>query len=183
MIDKAKQFIYQRHAGQFRKGKNEPFTNHLEEAFEIAKTLTEDEDILVATYLHDVVEDTKTKISEIETLFGSRVAHYVALESEDKRKDRPETETWKIRKEETLDLLRNTTDRNLFIIVLADKLANTNEMVRDYKLVGSDLWGRFNSSYDQIGWYYQSMADVIKPHLGESEAFKQLQDNIDFLFK
>ena len=183
MIEKARKLIYERHKGQARKGKDEPFTNHLEDVFEIAKTLTDDEVILAAAYLHDIVEDTDTTIEEIRDMFGEEVARFVESETEDKRPGLDERETWKIRKEEQLCHLKNNLDKGLYIIVLSDKLANTNEMVKDYKEIGNELWSRFNQNNPkEIAWYYNSMADIIRLELGDTKAFKKLEDNINFLF-
>lgn len=184
MLEKARALIYERHSGQTRKGKNDPFTNHLEDAFEIASTLTDDEVVLASAYLHDIVEDTETTIEEIDELFGPEVAHYVGLESEDKRSELPSEDTWKIRKEESLQHLKNNRDRKLYIIALSDKLANTNEMVKDYLEIGDKLWDRFNQKdVGEIAWYYRSMADIFKPELQETEAFQKLLENLDILFK
>lgn len=183
MIQKAKEYAYLKHQGQTRKGKQVPFTNHLDEAYDIAKTLTDDEVILSATYLHDVVEDTDATIDDVRELFGDEVAYYVALETEDKREHLSSRDTRKIRKEEQLTHLNEFKTKELTIIVLADKLANTNEMVKDYHEVGDDLWLRFNNNQlDELGWYYRSMADIIGEFHRESDAYRQLVSNIEFLF-
>ncbi len=183
MIEKAKKLVYERHKGQVRKGKNEPFTNHLEDVYEIAKTLTDNEVVLASAYLHDIVEDTDTTIEEIKEMFGEEVASFVASETEDKRAELDPEETWKIRKEEQLFNLKNNRSKDLYIIVLSDKLANTNEMVKDYKEIKDELWNRFNQKdKSEIAWYYNSMADIIRLELGDTQAFKDLEQNIDFLF-
>lgn len=183
MVNKAKEYACLMHKGQVRKGKETPFTNHLDEAFEIAQSLTNDEVILAATYLHDVVEDTPATIEDIRELFGDEVAYYVNLETEDKREHLSSRDTWRIRKEEQLKNLNNHKTKELTIIVLADKLANTNEMVNDYKMVGDELWKRFNNNnVDELGWYYQSMAKIIGEFHSESDAYNQLIMNINFLF-
>ena len=78
LIEKAKAFAYKYHEGQKRKGKDVPFTAHLEAAVKIVESLTDDEDIIVATWLHDVVEDTQATIEDIEAEFGSEVKKLVA---------------------------------------------------------------------------------------------------------
>lgn len=182
LIEIARDYAYQMHKDQVRKGKDTPFINHVEEAVEIAKTLTDNEVIIAATYLHDVVEDTPATLDDVRKLCGGEVAHYVDLETEDKRDHLDSKATWRIRKEEQLINLKNHDDKNLYIIVLSDKLANTNEMVLDYLQVQNHLWDRFNASYQDLKWYYESMRDVIKTQLDETEAFKKLEKNIEFLF-
>lgn len=183
MIEKARALIYKRHSGQTRKGKKDPFTNHLEDVFEIARSLTENEIVLASAYLHDIVEDTDTTIEEIREMFGKEVADFVASETEDKRAELDPEKTWKIRKEEQLYHLKNNRNKDLYIIALSDKLANTNEMVKDYREMGDKLWERFNQKDPkEIAWYYNSMADIFRLELGDTKAFKELKNNIDFLF-
>lgn len=72
-------FAAVRHRHQRRKGKRgAPYVNHL---IEVAHLLTthgvEDEDVLVAAVLHDVVEDTPATVGEVRQRFGPRVAEIV----------------------------------------------------------------------------------------------------------
>ena len=55
---KAKQFAYEAHKGMKRKGKDTPFTYHLKLVNLYLESLTDDEEILAAGGLHDVIEDT-----------------------------------------------------------------------------------------------------------------------------
>lgn len=55
------------------------------EAAAIVAEMTDDEELIAAAVLHDVVEDTPATSEEVEAFFGSRVAHYVACETEDKK--------------------------------------------------------------------------------------------------
>lgn len=78
-------FAAVRHRHQRRKGKRgAPYVNHL---IEVAHLLTthgvEDDDVLVAAVLHDVVEDTSATPAEIAQRFGTRVAEIVAQVTDD----------------------------------------------------------------------------------------------------
>ena len=187
LVERAKEFAYERHEGQVRKGSGVPFTTHLESVVEIVKKLTEDDKVISAAWLHDVVEDTDTTLSEVRSLFGNTVAHYVNLESEDKRPGVDEKTSWRARKEEQIQCLRNTHrgDGDVFMIALGDKLANTKEMLADKRIVGNEVWGKFNntSPIDQK-WYYQSFADVIrdKSNLGGTEVFSEFTSVLSELF-
>ena len=81
---KAKEFAYKSHKGMTRKGKDTPFTYHLELVNKILKTLTTDEEILAAGWLHDVIEDTPITLDELKKEFNPKVCYYVDLETEDK---------------------------------------------------------------------------------------------------
>ena len=184
---KAKEFAYARHEGQTRKGNNDPFTSHLDKVVEIILTLTNDEEVIAAAWLHDVVEDTNTSLKEIYDLFGDRVGKFVELESEDKRPEINERDSWKDRKEEQIKELQNTSDEDsdVFMIALSDKLANTKDMLEAKKIEGLSFLNKFNNSNpkDQY-WYYKSFADIIgeKSNLSDTEAYKKYIQVIDELF-
>ena len=161
ILDRAIIFATERHSGSVRKGTDTPFIVHPLEAVSIAAGITNDVEVLAATVLHDVVEDTPTQLSEIEAEFGKRVADLVAAESEDKMTDIPASESWKLRKEATIAALK-TASRDEKIIVLSDKLSNIRAMNRDYTLVGDKLWERFNQKDKNMhGWYYRSIAQAL----------------------
>lgn len=55
------------------------YTHHLAKVEEVARRFgCDDEATLAATWLHDVVEDTGTKVKEIAEMFGARTAALVA---------------------------------------------------------------------------------------------------------
>lgn len=185
---KAKDFAYKKHRGQIRKGGNLPFTNHLDDVVKIIKTLTNDEEVIAAAWLHDVVEDTDTLIGEINKEFGNRVGRFVELESEDKRPGEDAGETWRIRKEEQLEKLRNTLeeDKDVFMIALSDKLANTKDILEAYKIIGVSVWDEFNEKDPVVQhWYYKSFADIIaeKSNLIETDPYKKYIKVIEELFE
>jgi hypothetical protein len=46
-------------------------------------------------------------------------------------------------------------------VSLADKVHNARSVVFDYRLMGEELWARFNRDADQL-WYYRSLVDVFR---------------------
>ena len=187
IINDAKEYAYQVHSKQTRKGKPDvPFTSHLDAVAEIASKLTNDENIIAAAWLHDTVEDTSTTIDGIRLTFCNTIADYVDAETENKFSHKDERGTWKARKLGQLDHLQREANINpdVLIIALADKLANTTEMVNDYREVGDDLWNRFNSSRDDQKWYYNQFANVVSENdmIKNSDEYQRLLDNIKILF-
>jgi len=161
ILDKAIVFATERHSGIFRKGTKTPFIVHPLETVSIAAGMTNDFDVLAATVLHDVVEDTPTTIDEIREVFGERVASLVAAESEDKMPDIPPSESWKMRKQATIDALQPATYEEK-IIILSDKLSNIRAISRDYINVGDAIWERFNQKDKKMHeWYYRSIAENL----------------------
>lgn len=165
-VERAIQFAVFAHAGTKRKGKERPYILHPIEAMTIAASLTEDEDVLAAAVLHDVIEDTNLNEEDIEREFGPRVKALVMAESEDKMKTMEASFSWKLRKQATIDHLKGI-DREAKMICLGDKLANLREIARDYRQQGDALWSRFNQKdKNEHAWYYRSVFEIL------AEAFK-----------
>ena len=76
IIQNAAEFAEKAHAGQTRRN-GEPYYNHVHRVALLASELTDDEEIVAAAYLHDTMEDCGTRVEELDTLFGSRVAGMV----------------------------------------------------------------------------------------------------------
>jgi (p)ppGpp synthase/HD superfamily hydrolase len=64
--------------GQLRKYTNEPYIVHPVEVYCYAREFTTDSDVLAATLLHDVVEDTNVSIELVSQMFGPAIADIVA---------------------------------------------------------------------------------------------------------
>jgi GTP pyrophosphokinase len=75
-IQKALDFSIDSHKDQFRKS-GEPYVVHPILVAAITAYFSNDEHMVIAALLHDVVEDTDTTIEEIEEIFGKDVAHIV----------------------------------------------------------------------------------------------------------
>lgn len=162
LMDRAIIFATRAHSGAYRKGTQIPYIVHPMEAAAIAATITEDQDIIAAAVLHDVIEDTDATAEEIRFFFNDHIADLVEAESEDKRKDLPPQETWMFRKMETLEFLRQKAGREEKILVLADKLSNIRAIYRDQNIVGDQIWERFNEkSKEKHGWMYRQIAEAL----------------------
>ncbi len=167
LFDKAIAFATKAHSGSFRKGTTTPYIVHPMEASVIVATMTDNRAVLAAAVLHDVVEDTDYTIEDIEKEFGDDVARLVSAESEDKRDDLPSEATWKIRKQETLEHLKNKATKEEKMITLGDKLSNIRAMHRDYLAIGDELWDRFNQKDKaEHAWYYKSIAGLLADFSG-----------------
>lgn len=174
VFEQAIMFAAERHAGMVRKGTETPYITHPMEAAAIVATMTNDREVLAAAVLHDVVEDTETTLEEVRERFGDRVASLVAYESENKRADLPASETWLIRKQETIDLLRRTTDRAEKMLVIGDKLSNIRGLCRDYARLGEQVWERFHVKDKAMhAWYYTSIVEATKD-LSDTPAWQEL---------
>ena len=146
-----------------RKKSDAPYILHPMEAAVIVGTMSDDQNLIAAAALHDVVEDAGITIEEIEEKFGKRVRELVEAETENKREELPAADTWRIRKEESLEVLKNTDDLGVLMVWLGDKLANMRAIYRDWKVEGDAMWQRFNQkSVSEQAWYYTSIVKLTE---------------------
>ena len=183
LVSEAIAFAVIAHDGMRRKKSNAPYILHPMEAAVIVGTMTDDQNLIAAAALHDVVEDADIRIEEIEEKFGKRVRELVASETEDKRAELPPSETWRIRKEESLAALKNTDDIDVLMVWLGDKLANMRSIYRDFKIEGNSMWQRFNQKDPNMqAWYYGTIAEYTN-RLCETSAWIEYKALTDMVFK
>jgi len=77
--EQARRYATEAHAaaGQRRKYTDEPYIVHPAAVAELVRSVTDDEQMIAAAWLHDTVEDTPSTIDDIERHFGQRVAELV----------------------------------------------------------------------------------------------------------
>ena len=171
------------HQGKVRKFGNQPFILHPLEVAHILSTMTDDVEVITAGILHDIVEDTDGTLEEIEKRFGQRVALIVSSESETDYPGETRDATWKRRKEESLKVLRGSTDIGVKMLWLADKLANIRSLSGMYSEQGEKMWERFHQSNpDMQRWYYRSVAETVELSLNRTGAFKELIKHLNFIW-
>ena len=163
LVSEAIVFAAMAHDGMRRKKSEAPYILHPMEAAVIVGTMSDDQNLIAAAALHDVVEDAGVTMEEIEAKFGKRVRELVASETEDKRADLPPADTWRVRKEESLAVLKNTDDIGVLMVWLGDKLANMRAIYRDWKVEGDALWQKFNQKdANEQAWYYFSIVRLTE---------------------
>lgn len=171
MINKAIIYATNAHTGQFRKGSKTPYILHPLEVGVIVSQIRNDEDLICAALLHDVIEDTYITFEMLKKEFGQKIANLVVSESEDKSK------SWQERKTYTLETLKKEKNEDVGIIALGDKLSNMRSIDRDLKVIGDKLWERFNvKDKKEHKWYYSGIVDSLSylPQYDEYKEFKGL---------
>ena len=182
LVSEAIEFAVKAHDGMRRKKSEAPYILHPMEAAVIVGTMTDDQNLIAAAALHDVVEDANITIDEIEEKFGKRVRELVESETEDKRADLPPESTWRIRKEESLAVLKNTEDIGVLMVWLGDKLANMRAIYRDFKAEGVSMWQRFNQKDpDEQAWYYRSIVKLTNA-LSDTSAWLEYKALTELVF-
>lgn len=166
--------------GVYRKAENIPSIFHSLEVAMIAQQMTEELEVVIAAVLHDTVEDAGVTLEEIETRFGRRVAELVSAETENKRLESPANETWQIRKEESIAVLRETADVGVKVLYLSDKLSNMRSLYRLRQKLGDDMWRFFHQKDPEAHHrYYQAVADVTR----EFRELSQWREYMDLIQK
>ena len=182
LVSEAIVFAARAHDGMRRKKSDAPYILHPMEAAVIVGTMTDDQNIIAAAALHDVVEDAGITIEEVEARFGRRVRELVESETEDKRADLPPSATWRIRKEESLSVLKNAEDTAVLIVWLGDKLANMRAIYRDFKVEGDRMWQRFNQKdKTEQAWYYSSIVKLTE-RLSDTSAWLEYKTLTELVF-
>lgn len=168
VVDKAIAFATKAHEGQFRKGTKRPFIVHPLEVGKLVSSMTGDEEVICAAYLHDTIEDCDHITEDmIQKEFGQRVATLVCQESENKSK------TWMERKSATIEKLKDAP-WEIKMIALADKLSNLRDIDRDYPEFKEELWKRFRMKDKEIiGWYYKGVRDSLREDMGDTDIFRE----------
>ena len=168
------------HDGMLRKGTNVPYIVHPAEVAAIASTLTDDPEILAAAVLHDVIEDCGVTEETLRERFGAKVARLVACESQTNWGD--PCRSWDARKHEAIRKIAHGC-REAKIVALSDKLSNMRAIRRDFERDGERTFDRFHQhDKRRHAWYYRSCASLLKDELGETDAWRELNEHIGHVF-
>lgn len=182
LVSEAINFAVKAHDGMRRKKSELPYILHPLEAAVIVGSITNDQNVIAAAILHDVVEDADIKIELIEEMFGKRVKELVEAETENKRSDLPAEQTWRIRKEETLKVLENTKDIDILIMWIGDKLANMRAIYREWSREGDKMWENFNQkNINEQAWYYRTIVKLTE-RLSDTFAWLEYKKLVEMVF-
>jgi hypothetical protein len=85
-VSKALKLASNAHSTQRRKSDNSPYINHLIEVQHLLVNTANinDEDIVIAGILHDIIEDSEVNKKDLLIMFGSRVSNLVLSLTDDK---------------------------------------------------------------------------------------------------
>lgn len=178
VIEKALMFAVIAHSGQIRKGKpEEPAIVHPIAVAEILRCYGADKNVIAAAYLHDVAEDTIYTIDDIKRNFGEDIAHLVDIASElDKSKP------WEVRKQNKINKMEEKTLREK-LVVIADKIANIEDMERVFKEKGYKDFSAFRRGEEKQEWYYRNIyKSLARNEDRKNPLFIRLQNGIDNVF-
>jgi hypothetical protein len=132
LIDRARVYATQAHAriGHRRKYTLDPYDVHLKDVADLVASVSSDEEMIAAAWLHDIVEDTPATFEDIERIFGHNVKELVVDLTD---VSRPGHGNRAFRKEMDLHHLANASARAK-TIKLADIIDNTSDISKhDHK--------------------------------------------------
>ncbi len=181
LLDRAIFFAVKAHANTERRGKGFPYIVHPMEAVEIVSTMTNDQELLSAAVLHDVVEDTDVTLDDIRREFGDRVAELVKAESDVFVDEAGEKLSWHARKQVAIDRLTQA-NRDAKMVALGDKLSNARAIYRDYVQKGDKVWDMFSvKEKSEHAWHYRGLAHALR-ELSGTFAYEEFADLVNKIF-
>lgn len=178
IIEKALMYAMIAHSSQVRKGKpEEPAIVHPIAVAEILRGYGADKNVIAASYLHDVPEDTKFTLEDIKRNFGEDIAHLIDVASElDKSKP------WEERKQNKINKMKEKVLREK-LVVIADKISNIEDMNRVFKEKGYKDFSAFNRGEEKQEWYYRNMyKSLITNEDKQNPLFIRLEKGINNVF-
>jgi (p)ppGpp synthase/HD superfamily hydrolase len=159
-FERALPYAARLHRDQVRKGTSTPYIAHLLAVASIVGENGGTEDEVVAALLHDAPEDQggEARLREIQAQYGDRVAEIVDGCTDTYATPKP---PWRERKERYLAHLASASG-SVRLVSSADKLHNARTVLSDYRLLGEDLWTRFNGGREGTLWYYRAVVDTLR---------------------
>ena len=134
------------------------------------------EETVIAGILHDVVEDTKYEIEDIENTFGEQVGKIVEEVTENKALE------WKQRKIEAIEKVRNASYEGK-MVECTDKINNLESLYDLLVEKGDEVWKSFNKPYSEQKWYYTEMYKATVENIEKNELTKRYKRILDKVFK
>lgn len=171
-IQKAKKFAIEKHKGQKRKFKGEPYFLHLKKVFRIVKEdeKIEAKEVLAAAYLHDTLEETNTTEEEIKENFGNLTLKLVKELTIDKK------EAKMFGKKEYL--ANKLSDPNkISDFALSIKLADRLDNVSDLKNGPLNFKKRY---IDETKHIIKNLEEKRKMSLSQRELIKKIKEKIEW---
>jgi (p)ppGpp synthase/HD superfamily hydrolase len=170
------------HDGQKRKVSGVPYIVHPYAVAFLLAHYTDDEDVIIAGLLHDVLEDVPGYTEDdLRAEFGARVTAIVKEMTEDYTEAEKEDQSlrkhnWKERKEKYLQNLSDDS-REALLITTADKIHNIRSLIDDYGVHGEATWERLGNK-ERIFWFYGEAVRIISERLDHPLA-EELRKTLD----
>jgi len=156
LVEKALEVAIEAHKGQVRKAeKDKPYIVHPIRVAEILKQYSNNQELVAAGYLHDVLEDTDYKKEKLLELFGDRVVDFIKNVTEPDK-----NLSWEERKQQTIDRTSCLSLENK-LLVCADKISNLEDLQIIFHKKGYQDFSSFKRGKELQKWYYDGIYDSL----------------------
>lgn len=170
-------FAMQAHWTQRRKGTVLPYIVHpIETAGYLGKLYPNNQALIIAGYLHDVLEDTSVQEHHIQARFGDRVLELVKGVT-----SIGQWPTWRQQRQSQLDKIASEKDVDIVRLKAADMLSNATSIAFDVARDGEDAFNKFKGSRDDVVWYYTSATAIFIDRIGGESICNYLQTQVEFI--
>ncbi len=176
-IEEAIHFLYKANKGQRLKYENIDRTFHSVVVGMMIKEFTKTEDVIVAAFLHDIINKTNYGYEDLERLFGPVVADYVFELSEDMS-----IAKWFLRKKDFIERMKKVTNVHIINIVLADKLHTLMMLYDPYQRVGDKIWKMTDGTKDENCYLYRETYSIAFHKGANSKLLERYKELIVLYF-
>jgi (p)ppGpp synthase/HD superfamily hydrolase len=162
------------HAGQVRNASGgRPYIDHPVAVAEQLSAHVDDEGVIAAALLHDVVEDSELGLDDVRECCGGRVAELVGVLTDDES-----IEPYADRKREHRDRVEAAGGRAMAIYA-ADKLTNVR-MLRDaYEAQGESVGQELTVPLDEKICVWEEDLEMLSANASESPAVLHLASGLE----
>jgi (p)ppGpp synthase/HD superfamily hydrolase len=146
LIETATRIAVDAHKKQVRKGDGSPYIVH---PFMCATMLLQhgfNENVISASLVHDVLEDTDMEEQALRKELGDEVVDIVVVVSEDK------SLSWEERKEAYVEAVRHASFEAKAVSIV-DKMHNVQSVLFSYEKQGQKIWNVFNRGKEKKLWF------------------------------
>ncbi|ABC29372.1 Guanosine polyphosphate pyrophosphohydrolase/synthetases [Hahella chejuensis KCTC 2396] len=178
LVERAKLFASAAHAaiGQRRRYTDEPYIVHPTEVAAMVASVTDDEEMIAAAYLHDVVEDTQVTHAMILEFFGPSVAQLVEEVTDISR---PQDGNRRTRKEIDRQHLAKASPRAK-TIKLADLISNSTNIIQHDRWFAKDYMREKKLLLEVLSEgdcsLYQRAQNITNEYYAEREVYRLLRN-------
>lgn len=154
------------HHSQTRKGSIPyPYLSHCVSVAMLVSDYTDEEDTLIAAFLHDTLEDTEYTADELEEDFGAKVREIVEGITEPAVSPAvPTHELWKEKHAQYVAKLRDAPLASL-IVAAADKIHNMRAIIEEYHKDHTRFAADFGGTREERLTIYQSISNILNTRL------------------
>lgn len=121
------------------------------------RKISDDPNIIIASYLHNIINYSSFGYEEIESNFNTNVANIVRDISEDWSLTK-----WLERKKEYLNRIKDITNVDYLNIIVAEKTQELLSYHDTYDKKKDKLWREIGSTKTEVTWFYRSILTICE---------------------